>query len=51
MKQIAEEDLRREAQKLLATGKMPTLEELCRVVLESRMKYTLKIRRARREGR
>jgi hypothetical protein len=48
---MTEEQLRREAQKLIAAGKMPTLEELCRVVLESRMKYTLKIRRARREGR
>jgi hypothetical protein len=51
MRRMTEEDLRREAQKLIATGKMPKLEELCRVVLESRMKYALKIRRARREGK
>jgi hypothetical protein len=51
MKTMTEEQLRREAQKLIAAGKMPTLEELCRVVLESRMKYANQIRRARREGR
>jgi hypothetical protein len=51
MKQMTEAQLRREAKKLIASGRMPSLEELCRAVLESRMKYTLKIRRARREGK
>jgi hypothetical protein len=42
--------LEAEAARLIATGKMPSLEELCAAVLETRKKYASKIRRARREG-
>ena len=46
-----EDALRKQAARLLAEGKMPSLEELTRAVLEARKKYTVEIRRARREAR
>lgn len=44
-----EEKLRKEAERLIKTGRMPTLQELSAAVLEARMKYANKIRRARRD--
>lgn len=46
-----EEQMRREAERLIKSGKMPTLEELCAAVLESRRKYANAIRRAKRESK
>jgi hypothetical protein len=46
-----ERALQREAERLIKSGKMPTLDELCAAVLDSRKKYATKIRRARREAR
>jgi hypothetical protein len=43
--------MRREVERLIKSGKMPTLEELCAAVLESRRKYANAIRRARRESK
>lgn len=45
------EKLRQRAAKLVATGKMPSLDEVCAAVLEARRKYANQIRRARREAR
>ena len=50
MKKMTKAQLEAEAARLIATGKMPSLEELCAAVLETRKKYASKIRRARREG-
>ena len=47
---MTEEQLKREADRLIAAGKMPSLEELSAVVLKMRQKYAVKIRRARREA-
>jgi hypothetical protein len=44
-----EQQLRKAAERLIKAGKMPSLEELCKAVLETRMKFAPKIRRARRE--
>lgn len=49
MKILNEKELRREAERLIKAGKMPSLEELCAAVLEARKKYANQIRRARRE--
>jgi hypothetical protein len=46
-----EQHLREEAERLIKSGEMPSLEELCAAVLESRKKYANQIRRARREAR
>lgn len=46
---MSQEQLKREAKRLIKAGKMPTIEELTAVVLKMRKKYALKIRRARRE--
>jgi hypothetical protein len=43
--------LQREAARLIREGKMPSLEEVCAAVLETRKEYRLKILRARREAR
>lgn len=51
MKILNEKELRREAERLIKAGKMPSLEELCAAVLEARKKYANQIRRARREAR
>ena len=50
MRPMNEQQLRKEVERLIKTGKMPSLEKLCEAVLEARMKYTVKIRRARREA-
>ena len=47
---LTQERLQREAEHLIKSGKMPSLEELCAVVLEARKKYANQIRRARREA-
>ena len=44
------EALRRRLERLVKEGKLPSLEELSAAVLESRLKYASKIRRARREA-
>ena len=41
-------DLRAEAQRLIATGKMPTLDQLLSVVADVRMKYAVEIKKAQR---
>ena len=51
MRSISEQQLRREAERLIRSGKMPSLEEVCAAVLEARRKYANQIRRARREAR
>ena len=47
---LSEESMRRQLAKLVEEGKLPSLEDLCAAVLESRRKYRLKILRARREA-
>jgi hypothetical protein len=51
VKVLCEEELQREAERLIRTGQMPMLDELCAAVLEARKKYAIQIRRARRETR
>jgi hypothetical protein len=46
-----EEQLRKEAERLIKSGKMPSLESLCEAILETRRMYSNRIRRARREAR
>jgi hypothetical protein len=43
--------MRREVERLLRDGKMPTLSELSQAVLDSRRKYRFGILRARRESK
>jgi hypothetical protein len=50
MRPITEKQLRKESERLIGTGKMPSLEKLCQAVLETRMKFAMKVRRARREA-
>ena len=47
---LSESELRAEAERLVRSGKMPSLAELSQAVLSSRKSYTTKIRRARREA-
>ncbi len=47
---LSEEAMRRQLAKLVKEGRLPSLEELCAAVLETRKKYATKIRRARREA-
>jgi hypothetical protein len=51
MPPVNDQQLRKEAERLTKNGKMPSLEQLCEAVLETRMTYANKIRRARREAR
>lgn len=51
MDKLTQKRLQREAARLIKSGKMPSLEELCAAVLEARKKYANQIRRARREAR
>jgi hypothetical protein len=51
MKILNEKELAKEAARLLKAGRMPSPEELGRVMVEIRREYANKIRRARREGR
>jgi hypothetical protein len=48
---LSPEAMRRALGKLVEEGKLPSLEELCAAVLETRKKYAPRIRRARREYR
>jgi hypothetical protein len=48
---MSEEELRREAERLIETGKMLTLQELSAAVLEARKRHANQIRRARREAK
>jgi hypothetical protein len=48
---VTEEQMRKEAQRLIDVGKMPTLQALSAAVLEARKLYANQIRRARREGK
>jgi len=48
---MSEELMRREAERLIKAGKMPTLQELSAAVLEARKIYANKIRGARRVAR
>lgn len=50
MDKLKERALRLEAERLIREGKMPTLDDLCRVILETKKEYANKIRRARREA-
>ena len=51
MKNLNPEQLQREVERLIKAGKMPTLDELCAAVLETRKMYVNQIRQARREAR
>ena len=42
--------LQQEVERLIKSGNMPSLEEVCAAVLETRKKYRLRILRARREA-
>jgi vacuolar-type H+-ATPase subunit H len=44
-------ELRAEAERLIATGEMPTLAQVLEAVAEARKKYADQIRAARAEGR
>lgn len=48
---MTEEQMRKEAERLIKAGKIPTLDELTRAILSTRREYANKIRRARREGK
>jgi len=50
-RKITPSDLRREAQRLLLAGKMPSLDELLTVVASTRKKFAPKIITARREAK
>lgn len=47
---ITPKDLREEAQRLLAAGKMPALEDLLGAVADVRKKYVPQIHEARKGG-
>ena len=51
MDKLKERAMLREVQRLQRAGKMPTLDQLCAAVLETRKEFAVKIRRARREAR
>jgi len=51
MKKLNQEQLQREVDRLIKSGKMPSLEEVAAAALAVRMKYATKIRRARRIAR
>jgi len=48
-KKITPSDLRQEAERLIAAGKMPPLEEVLKHVADAREKYTPQIKEAREE--
>lgn len=50
MKKLTQKQLQQEAERLIKSGKMPTLDELCAAILEARKTHAVKIRRARREA-
>ena len=49
MNKRKEAALRAEAERLLRTGKMPSLETLCEAIRATKAKFAPRIRRARRE--
>jgi hypothetical protein len=49
-KKIAVSDLRAEAQRLVASGKMPSLDTVLQAVAETRAKFVPKILKAREEA-
>jgi hypothetical protein len=51
LRPMNEQQLRKEAERLIKAGKMPTLDELTQAILNTRREYATKIRRARREGK
>jgi hypothetical protein len=51
MDKLTQKRLQREADRLIKSGKMPSLKDVCRAVLEARKSYASQIRRARREAR
>ena len=51
VKSMSPDQLRREAERLVRSGEMPSFNELAHVVLILRKAYRLKIVRARREAR
>ena len=51
MSKFTRKQLQREAARLVESGKMPTLAEVCAAVLHARKKYANQIRRARRQAR
>jgi hypothetical protein len=48
---MTEAQMRREIEKLIADGKMPSLEDVLRAVAKAREKYADKIRGARKKGK
>lgn len=48
---LSEEAMRRQLAKLVEEGKLPSLEDFCAAVLETRKRFAPRIRRARREYR
>ena len=48
---ITPSDLRREAEALIASGRMPSVDELLKAVFETRQTYAPLILAARREAR
>lgn len=48
---LTAERLQLETERLIKTGRIPSLVDLCAAVLEARKKYANQIRRARREAR
>ena len=50
MKKIKPSDLEAEAQRLIATGQMPSFEELVKAIAETREKYKPLILAARKMG-
>jgi len=51
MRPMNEEQLSKEAERLIESGKMPSLQDLRTVLLEARRRHANQIRRARREAR
>jgi hypothetical protein len=49
-KKITPSDLRSEAQRLIAAGKMPSLEEVLGTVANTRKKYTPQIKEAQKSN-
>jgi hypothetical protein len=48
---LYEPALQRKVERLIREGKMPSLEDVCAAILETRRDFATKIRRARREAR
>jgi hypothetical protein len=51
LRPMNEQQLRKEAERLIKAGKMPTLDELTQAILSTRRECATKIRRARREDK